>query len=112
MNNDYPVYPEDDRYDRPKNPYSPVWSSDKLQTMNNTQTTYIYESPDGGNTVYRRLLGGSPGVRELYSQPKNLDESLEESKLWSRIRSEAKNDTALKEMLDQIKVYWSLKNIP
>ena len=22
--NDYPVYPEDDGYDRPRNPYSPV----------------------------------------------------------------------------------------
>ena len=24
MNNEYPVYPEDNSYDRPKNPYSPV----------------------------------------------------------------------------------------
>jgi len=24
MNNEYPVIPEDDGYDRPRNPYSPV----------------------------------------------------------------------------------------
>jgi hypothetical protein len=24
QNNEYPVYPEDDGYDRPRNPYSPV----------------------------------------------------------------------------------------
>ena len=25
-NNQYPVYPEDDGYDRFRNPYSPVWT--------------------------------------------------------------------------------------
>ena len=72
---------------------------------------YIFESPDGGHTVYRRHPGKLD--REMvtidsYAQDKI--ESLKEDKLWGNIRRAAKSDPALKEMLDQVKVYYELKH--
>ena len=72
---------------------------------------YIFESPDGGHTVYRRHPGKLD--REMitidsYAQDK-ID-TLKEDKLWGNIRRAAKSDPALKEMLDQVKVYYELKH--
>ena len=72
---------------------------------------YIFESPDGGHTVYRRHPGKLD--REMvtidsYAQDK-LD-TLKQDKIWGNIRRAAKSDPALKEMLDQIKVYYELKH--
>jgi hypothetical protein len=72
---------------------------------------YIFESPDGGHTVYRRHPGKLD--REIvtidsYAQDK-LD-TLKQDKIWGNIRRAAKSDPALKEMLDQIKVYYELKH--
>ena len=72
---------------------------------------YIFESPDGGHTVYRRHPGKLD--REMvtidsYAQDK-LD-TLKQDKLWGNIRRAAKSDPALKEMLDQVKVYYELKH--
>jgi len=76
-------------------------------------TADIYESPDGGETVYRRKPGNI--TRELHSQsPRTFDlhDRLIEDKLWGNIRRASKTDPALKEMLDQIKMYYTLKNSP
>jgi hypothetical protein len=72
---------------------------------------YVFESPDGGHTVYRRHPGKLD--REMvtidsYAQDK-LD-TLKQDKLWGNIRRAAKSDPALKEMLDQVKVYYELKH--
>lgn len=76
-------------------------------------TTYVYESPDGGNTVYRREAGST--ARELHhvsDHQKDLQQELNHAKLWGRIRRAAQTDPALKQMLDQIEVYYTLKNTP
>jgi hypothetical protein len=76
-------------------------------------TTYIYESPDGGDTIYRREHSGTE--RELYhvsDKQKNLHQEIQQSKLWGNIHRAAKTDPALKDMLDQIKMYYTLKNTP
>jgi hypothetical protein len=72
---------------------------------------YVFESPDGGHTVYRRHVGKLD--REMvsmdnYAQDK-LD-TLKEDKIWGNIRRAAKTDPALNEMLDQVKVYYELKH--
>ena len=72
---------------------------------------YVFESPDGGHTVYRRHIGKLD--RELVSQDnfaQNKIDTLREDKLWGNIRRAAKTDPALKEMLDQVKVYYELKH--
>jgi len=75
-------------------------------------TTYIYESPDG-ETIYRREPGNP--TRELYrvsDKQKSLHQELQHTKLWGNIHRAAQTDSALKQMLDQIEVYYTLKNIP
>lgn len=83
--------------------------------MSDQQQTYIYESPDGGHTVYRRAMGDALSERELYSmsdEKRSLHEDLQESKLWGEIRRAAKVDPALKELLDRAVIYHQLKNSP
>jgi hypothetical protein len=81
--------------------------------MNDPIETYVYESPDGGDTVYRRKTGSVS--RELHStseKKKDLIEELREQSLWGQIYRAAKTDPALQEMLDRIVVYHQLKNSP
>jgi hypothetical protein len=72
---------------------------------------YVFESPDGGHTVYRRHIGKLD--RELVSRDEFAQDKIDairEDKLWGNIRRAAKTDPALKEMLDQVKVYYELKH--
>lgn len=81
--------------------------------MSDRRETYIYESPDGGDTVYRRKTGSvSRELHTVSEKKKNLIEELREQSLWGQIRRASRTDPALKEMLDQIEVYWHLKNLP
>jgi hypothetical protein len=76
-------------------------------------TTYIYESPDSGETVYRRQSGQT--TRELHhvsARNKNLLQELAQAKLWGDIHRDAKSDPALQQMINQIEVYYTLKNTP
>jgi hypothetical protein len=69
------------------------------------KTEWIYESPDRGNTVYRRRANSRE--RELVIKkpdPHTITAHL------SNIVAESANDPALKEMLDKLQVYWSLRN--
>jgi hypothetical protein len=71
---------------------------------------YVFESPDGGHTVYRRYVGKQD--RELVSVDRETQDQLnrlKEDKLWGDIRRASLNDPALKEMLDQVRVYYELK---
>jgi hypothetical protein len=72
---------------------------------------YVFESPDGGHTVYRRHVGKQD--RELVSvspERQSTIDTIKEDKLWGGIRRAAKTDPALKEMLDQVRVYYELKH--
>lgn len=72
---------------------------------------YVFESPDGGHTVYRRHPGKLD--RELVSIDQETQDkinSLKEDKIWGNIRRAAVSDPALKEMLDQARVYYELKH--
>ena len=83
--------------------------------MTDIKYPYIYESPDGGHTVYRRPMGGAVTERELHSiseEKRTLYEDLQESKLWGEIRRAAKTDPALQELLDRVIVYHRLKSQP
>jgi hypothetical protein len=81
-------------------------------TIKSTKEVVIYESPDGGKTVYSRKAGST--VRELYSESeevKSLHEQLLEDKMWGEIRRLAKTNTALKDAVDKvITVYHLVKD--
>lgn len=81
--------------------------------MSDRIETYIYESPDGGDTIYRRKFGDAQ--RELHSisdKKQSLIDDLRKTKLWGEIHRSAAKDPVLKEMLDQIEIYYHLKNSP
>jgi hypothetical protein len=71
--------------------------------------TYIYESPDGGNTVYRRRSGQTD--RELWS----VSETLRQQDVfqarwdrWSPVLAAAEHNPALQEALDRARVIYEL----
>jgi len=69
------------------------------------KTQWIYESPDKGQTVYRRRM--NTHHRELVSKapdPHSVAAHV------SEIVAASETDPALKEMLDQLLVYWRLKH--
>ena len=71
---------------------------------------YVYESPDGGDTVYRRKVGSSN--KELHSvsdQHLEVVLRMKQRQEWVGIRERARTDPALQEMVDQLTVYYRLK---
>jgi hypothetical protein len=73
--------------------------------------TYIYESPDGGETVYAREAGSTE--RRMIGQStraKSLINEIRENQLWGDIRRMAETDPAMAELLERAKVYYYLKN--
>ena len=72
----------------------------------------IFESPDKGETVYKRETGSLD--RELVSiseKKKSLHDQLKEDQLWGEIRRKAKTNVALRDILNQaIMVYNLIKD--
>jgi hypothetical protein len=72
----------------------------------------IFESPDKGETVYKRESGSLD--RELVSiseKKKSLHDQLKEDQLWGEIRRKAKTNVALRDILNQaIMVYNLIKD--
>ena len=69
----------------------------------------IYESPDGGRTVYARKSGQRD--RELYSVDPELKEELEElrqQERWQHILAERKTNLAINELCEQIEIIYEL----
>jgi hypothetical protein len=73
---------------------------------------YVYESPDSGETVYKREIGQTH--RELHSvseRRKDLIDEIRESQLWGNIHREALTNPSLQQALDRVKViYYLSKN--
>jgi len=71
--------------------------------------TYVYESPDNGETVYKRKVGETE--RELHSvseRRKNLINEIRESQLWGDIHRAALTNPALQEALERVKIIYYL----
>jgi len=69
----------------------------------------IYESPDGGETIYIRENGSNQ--RQLHSQSSravDLHEQIKEDKLWGEIRRAAKSNPTLKRALDEAILIYQL----
>lgn len=79
--------------------------------MNSMKETYIYESPDGGHTVYRRLA--HQRERELVSISPELLAKKEMDALWTKwipILRASRDDPALRELVERAETYYNLKN--
>ena len=77
--------------------------------MSDRQETYIYESPDNGDTIYRRKFGESD--RELVRQGP-LAQLRERSQTWRAIFQAAESDPILQEMIERVEIYHRLKDSP
>ena len=72
----------------------------------------IYESPDGGRTVYARRPGSA--VSQLYSQDPNLQlelEELEREKRWVDIFGARKTNAELNRLCEQVEILYQLGKI-
>ena len=69
----------------------------------------IYESPDGGDTVYARYHGETDKWMVGQSaKAKSLIEELREQKLWGEIHRAAKSNPLLKDALERAKMIYHL----
>lgn len=66
----------------------------------------IFESPDGGHTVYQRMSGKQR--RRLIS---GVDRNTlaQQRLLWSDILIDAETDPALRYMIEQVEIYHALR---
>jgi hypothetical protein len=77
--------------------------------VNKITEAVIYESPDGGETIYVREPGSTQ--RQLHRkslQAHALHEQLMEQKLWGQIHRAAKTNPAIQDALEQVKVIYYL----
>jgi hypothetical protein len=74
------------------------------------QDKFIYESPDRGETVYKRKIGDSKRVitDESEQRVSELIFELKEDIEWRLIRQAAESNSVLRDMLDQIREYYYL----
>jgi hypothetical protein len=79
-----------------------------MQSSKITEVT-IYESPDGGHTVYARRPGSA--IKELHSQSDELQmelAELEQQKRWINIFQERKNNAELDRLCQQVEIIYEL----
>ena len=80
-----------------------------LKTGSTIGSEIIYESPDGGETVYARYSGETE--RWLVGQSinaKNRIDDLREDRLWKEIRRASKTDSTLQEVLERAIIIYEL----
>lgn len=67
---------------------------------------YVYESPDGGTTVYAREVGSTK--RRLIQSPP-LRQQLQKQQVWRNILAASETDNELRYLLEQAEIYWRMK---
>lgn len=68
--------------------------------------TYIYESPDHGETVYRRKLGSSE--RELHKYNAEKHQQQTQWTLWREILRASQTNPTLKDAVEQAETLYLL----
>jgi hypothetical protein len=69
----------------------------------------VFESPDGGETVYARMPGSSERVKITESdRVRDLKQDMTDTQLWHDIRQTAKTNTALQEAIDRVILLYHL----
>jgi len=79
-----------------------------MQVSKITEVT-IFESPDGGRTVYARRPGEN--ARNLHSQDpelQQLSKDLENSKRWVEIFQARRDNASLDQLCEQVEILYEL----
>ena len=77
--------------------------------VNKITEVTIFESPDGGRTVYARQPGSTD--RELYSQDPTLQQELKDlknSKRWVEILQARQDNPELDHLCEQVEILYEL----
>ena len=70
---------------------------------------YIYESPDGGDTIYRREPGKTERTLHHVSDRVQVKQQLETQWLmWRQILADSRDNPALQEALERAKIIYEL----
>ena len=69
--------------------------------------TYVYESPDGGDTVYAREIGAPTESRVMIGQSWRAKEQIEK-RLWVEIYDKRNQNTALQSAVEQCIIIYKL----
>jgi hypothetical protein len=80
-----------------------------MQVSKITELT-VFESPDGGRTVYARTPGATK--RELHWQDPNLQQELkelEQQKRWVDIFSARRDNVELDRLCEQVEIMYELR---
>jgi hypothetical protein len=79
--------------------------------VNKITEAVIYESPDGGETIYVRRSGESPNMRQLHSESDvaiALRNKIRDDELWTNIRKAAATNPTLQRALDEAIMIYNL----
>jgi hypothetical protein len=69
----------------------------------------VFESPDGGETVYARMPGSSERIKVSESnRVRELKQDMAETQLWHEICITAKTNVALREAMDRVILLYHL----
>jgi hypothetical protein len=69
----------------------------------------IYESPDGGKTVYARQSGSTDRwVHSIDGETQQMLDRIADDRVWSDIRDAARTNVALADLLEQVKMTYQL----
>ena len=66
----------------------------------------IYESPDGGRTVYERQIGSTD--RNVVTENRDLIIQMREDQLWGQIRRLARTHPGLQAELERVIIFYNL----
>jgi hypothetical protein len=69
--------------------------------------TYVYESPDGGETTYAREIGAPPESRIMIGQSWQAKERIEQ-RMWNEIYSKRNLTPALTEAVEKCIIIYKL----
>ena len=71
-----------------------------------TSPEYVYESPDNGNTVFRRLIGSNDRELIIQKEPNLFDYAT-----FQEIQEMSKTSKSLKKALDNVAlIYYTIKD--
>lgn len=71
--------------------------------------TYLYESPDGGETIYKREIGSNDRILHQVSPKKQqLQESQDRWIMWQDILHASDSNPALREAIERAQVIYQL----
>jgi hypothetical protein len=72
----------------------------------------IYESPDGGKTVYSRRLGADPSTRSVHYVDPTYKKEQELNRRWANLKEAvfmADSDPTINDALEKLEMVYALK---